>query len=136
MTLDRARATVETRAVPDALQRSISVEHTVRDEKLRMRTHVAHRADYSTMVEHTNWSSIAERHAEHRALRQVGECGDVLECTHLDGASPFNAACSVCQGMLAHFTRIGKRETPLKAAISPMARAAFSSGLSWPVTSP
>ena len=44
-----------------------------------------------------------------------------------------SAACSVCHGMLAHFTRIGKRDTPENAASSPRPRASCSVGRSLPV---
>src|SRR6185369_5307001 len=107
----------------------------VRHVKHRVRAQIPHRADGAAVVEHAHWLPIGQRDAEHLAFRQIAHASDVLVVAHDPVASSRKADCSVCRGMLAHLTRTGKRETPLNAAISPIARASPASGLSFPVTS-
>ena len=92
MTLYGPGATVETRTVPDTLERAVAVKDTIRDQELGMCAQVAHRADHPVVIEDANRCTIAEGDAEHGALREVGDRCDILEVAHVDGASPFSAA--------------------------------------------
>ena len=83
-----------------------------------MRAPVAYRADDTAMVEHAYRRAIAQLDGKHLALGKVRDSRDILEGTHA-GAPSRRAACRECHAMLAHLTRMGKRDTPLNAAISP-----------------
>ena len=113
-----SRSAIEPRAVPQALQRAVAMQHPIGNEELGMGAAVANGADHAAMVEHAHRRTIGQGNRDHLALGDVRDSRDVLERAHA-GSLSRSAAWRECHAMLAHFTRMGKRDTPLNAAISP-----------------
>ena len=141
-------AAIESRAVPDALERAVVAQRAVGERETRVRSTRCHRADRSAIVEQADLdpsdrftpsvapsgrSSTSARYSNSLMLLPTAVTRALPARSTPRRCPASSADCSACHASVAHFTRSGNRDTPPSARSDP-SDACSDSG-SCPVTS-